>query len=113
MPEVNGMSTSTGRVKPWSSVFTRSHISPVVFHVRNEYWSEPTRLANEAGLPTVTSVSLFSNLYRSTPLLDGLVILISTEGWHHPLPSGVRVVGFKPFRLLCLLMNLKPQRRLK
>jgi hypothetical protein len=107
------MTDYAGQGPPWSNVFTRSRVAPVVFNVRSDHWRETTRLANEAGLPTVTSSSLYESSFRSTPLLNGLIIEVNTYGWAPPLPSGERVVGFKPFRLLCLLMNLHPPRRLK
>jgi hypothetical protein len=107
------MSHSPEPGSPWSAVFSRSRLAPVVFNVRDPYWDELIEVASQVGLPTVTWVSMFSPYYSSTPMLDGMIIRVGTYGWYHPLPSGTRVVGFKPFRLLCVLLKLRQPRRLK
>ncbi|WNM39161.1 hypothetical protein RMN56_29250 [Micromonospora halotolerans] len=58
-------------------------------------------------LPQATSNSLFDNAHWATPLLDGAVTRLLTYGLP-ALPSGTRVYGHRPLRLLCHLMDLRP-----
>lgn len=58
----------------WSDAFRASSHTPIVFNVAKNFESLVLEQLSNAGLPEVTSVSLFSNTYRSTALLDGLVI---------------------------------------
>jgi hypothetical protein len=51
---------------------------------------------------------MFENAYGSGALLDGLVISVHTYGLPAgQLSSGWRVLGYRPMRLLCLLMRLE------
>lgn len=96
----------------WTDVFTRSRLSPFVFNVRLEHFDTATTAATELGLPTASTRELFSNWYWSTPILDGFVIKLETYGFPSGLPVGERVVGHRPFRLLCERLELIPPRRL-
>jgi hypothetical protein len=99
----------------WSDAFHRSQLSPIVFVVAADF-VKPVRdvlEANHAAL--VTQGEMFDNYYGSTGLLDGLVIFVRTYGFPAgQLSSGWRVLGYRPMRLLCLLMGLEaPRRRLR
>jgi len=75
---------------------------------------EATKLAVDAGLPTEISANMYENYYQSTVLLDGLILFTGGPyGWDPGLKRGERVVGYRPFRLLCVLMDLTPPRQLK
>ncbi|MFG3301582.1 hypothetical protein [Micromonospora chersina] len=62
------------------------------------------------GLPQATSNSLYDNAHWATPLLHGAVTRLLTYGLP-ALPSGTRVYGHRPMRLLCHLMDLRPPTR--
>jgi hypothetical protein len=74
---------------------------------------EPAREVLETnGVPCPSHVSMFDYAYGSAALLDGLVISVRTYGFPAGrLSSGWRVLGYRPMRLLCLLMGLEPPRR--
>jgi hypothetical protein len=55
---------------------------------------------------------MFGNTYTVTPLLDGLIHRLITYGLP-PMPSGLRVIGHRPLRLLCGMQDLVPPRRLR
>ena len=103
-------------VTSWTTRFTRSRIAPGVFNVK-VYEDEPLgfleELLAELGLPTATEQKFLSHGYRSTPVLGGFLLYLSTYGWAPVLRSGYRIVGFDAFRLLCLLFDLEGPRRLK
>lgn len=63
------------------------------------------------GLPKVESRGVFQHWIDAWPLIDGAVTGISTEGFAPGLPSGLRVLGHSPVRLLCHLMGIDPPRR--
>ena len=65
----------------------------------------------DLGLPKVESRGVFQHWIEAWPLLDGAVTGISTEGFAPELPSGLRVLGHNPVRLLCHLMGMDPPRR--
>jgi hypothetical protein len=96
----------------WSDAFHRSRLSPIVFVVAADFVA-PVRdvlEANHAAL--LTQGEMFDNYYGSTGLLDGLVIFVRTYGFPAgQLSSGWRVLGYRPMRLLCLLMGLEAPRR--
>ncbi|TYB39741.1 hypothetical protein FXF50_05020 [Micromonospora sp. AP08] len=97
-----------GRV--WSEVFRRSRISPHVFVVAEAAAGQVDQVVAGLGLPRATSNSLFDNAHWATPLLDGAVARLLTYGLP-ALPSGTRVYGHRPLRLLCYLMDLRPPAR--
>ncbi|GGR77776.1 hypothetical protein GCM10010169_22580 [Micromonospora fulviviridis] len=97
-----------GRV--WSEVFRRSRISPHVFVVAGAAADQVDQVVAGLGLPQATSNSLFDNAHWATPLLDGAVTRLLTYGLP-ALPSGTRVYGHRPLRLLCHLMDLRPPAR--
>ncbi|MFI6332461.1 hypothetical protein ACIBBG_29650 [Micromonospora chersina] len=97
-----------GRV--WSTVFRRSRISPHVFVVAEAAAGQVDQVVAGLGLPQATSNSLFDNAHWATPLLDGAVTRLLTYG-PPALPSGTRVYGHRPLRLLCHLMDLRPPAR--
>ena len=109
-------STKTGSINvragwtPWQALFHRSRISPFVFVVARAQADRVQRSLNETGLPSWGSGTRIGNFYTVTPLLDGLVHRLRTCG----LPgmrSGLRVIGPRPLRLLCDLLNLAPPTR--
>lgn len=98
----------------WTDVFIRSRVSPCIFNVRRGHRREATKLAVDAGLPTEISANLFDNYYQSTVLLDGLILFTGGPyGWGPGLKRGERVLGYRPFRSLCALMELTSPRQLK
>ena len=63
-------------------------------------------------VPLVNHSPKSDNAYSSAVLLDGLAIFVRTYGFPAgQLSSGWRVLGYRPMRLLCLLMGLEPPRR--
>ncbi|MGW4295844.1 hypothetical protein ACWEH1_22740 [Micromonospora chersina] len=94
----------------WSKVFRRSRISPHVFVVAEAAAGQVDQVVAGLGLPQATSNSLFDNAHWATPLLDGAVTRLLTYGLP-ALPSGTRVYGHRPLRLLCHLMDLRPPAR--
>src|SRR5450759_1822807 len=108
------MSNTGHSPRRWSDVFVRSRVSPCVFNVLWGHVREATTIAVDAGLPTETWSTVFDNYYQSTVLLDGLILFTGGPyGWEPGLKRGERIVGYRPFRLLCTLMDLTPPRRLK
>ena len=96
----------------WVTVFGRSRTHPALFTVRDP--EAVKRVVAELRLPTAESSSVFSSSYSSACLLDGLILELFTYGL--PLggfQSGTRVLGFRPMRLLCELLELHPPRRLR
>lgn len=114
-----GSASSDGEVAPaepelWTNFLSRSRLSPVVFTVKKAREPRVKEALRSAGLPTLKWVSMFDSLYRSTPLVDGLVLEVGVYGFSRGLPSGMRVVGFRSMRALCLLLGIKgPSRRFK
>jgi hypothetical protein len=96
--------------RAWSEVFRRSRISPHVFVVAGTAAKEVDQVVADLGLPQASSNSLFDNAHWATPLLDGAVARLLTYGLPR-LPSGTRVYGHRPLRLLCHLMDLRPPAR--
>jgi hypothetical protein len=108
-----GGTKSVGPYK-WSDAFHRSRLSPVVFVVTKDF-IEPVREVLKAnGVPFECYGNMFDNYYGAASLLEGMVIYLTTYGFPAGrLSSGWRVLGYRPMRLLCLLMGLEPpQRRL-
>ncbi|MEU1841721.1 hypothetical protein [Micromonospora chersina] len=101
-------SSEPGRV--WSEVFRRSRISPHVFVVAKAAAGQVDQVVAGLGLPRATSNSLFDNAHWAAPLLDGAVTRLLTYGLP-ALPSGTRVYGHRPLRLLCHLMDLRAPAR--
>jgi hypothetical protein len=96
----------------WSDAFHRSRLSPVVFVVA-KHFIEPVREVLEAnGVSFVGYGNMFDNYYGAASLLEGMVIYLTTYGFPAgQLSSGWRVLGYRPMRLLCLLMGIEPPRR--
>jgi hypothetical protein len=107
-------SGGAGRTGPyrWSDAFRRSRLSPAVFVVAEDF-VEPVREVLEAnGVSFVCYGNMFDNCYGAASLLEGMVIYLTTYGFPAGrLSSGWRVLGYRPMRLLCLLMGLEPPRR--
>lgn len=100
--------------RKWTDVFIRSRVSPCIFNVRRGHGGVATKIAVGVGLPTVTWSNVYDNFYQSTVLLNGLILFTGGPyGWDPGLKRGERVVGYRPFRLLCELMELTPPRHLK
>ena len=95
---------------PWRAVFHRSRISPFIFVVARAHVDRVQRLLNETSLPSWSSLTMFGNPYTVTPLLDGLVHRLRTYGLP-PMPSGLRLIGHRPLRLLCGMLELAPPTR--
>ena len=95
----------------WSDVFHRSRLSPFVFVVASTDEADVYETVADLGLPKVESRGVFQHWIEAWPLLDGAVTGISTEGFAPELPSGLRVLGHNPVRLLCHLMGMDPPRR--
>jgi hypothetical protein len=63
-------------------------------------------------VPLVSRAPKGGNAYGSAALLDGLIVHVHTHGFPAgQLSSGWWVLGYRPMRLLCLLMSLEPPRR--
>ncbi len=107
-------SGGAGRTGPfkWSDAFHRSRLSPIVFVVAKDF-VEPVREVLKAnGVSFVCYGNMFDNYYGAASLLEGMVIYLTTYGFPAgQLSSGWRVLGYRPMRLLCLLMGLEPPRR--
>ena len=100
----------------WTTRFTSSRIASGVFNFKT-LDDEPSDFLEtflaDVGLPTATQQELFSNGYRSTPILGGFRIELGRYGFGASVPTGERIVGFDAFRLLCVLLDLEGPRRLK
>ncbi|MEV1146525.1 hypothetical protein [Micromonospora sp. NPDC049799] len=96
--------------RAWSDVFHRSRISPHVFVVADPARRGVAQVLHGLRLPEASSINLFDNAHWASPLLDGAVTRLRTYGFS-TLPSGTRVYGHRPLRLLCHLMSLRPPAR--
>ena len=118
-PSANFEAPSEGREAVrqyrWSHAFHRSRLSPVVFVVAEEFVEPMLEVLAMVSVPLVNRSPKSDNAYSSAVLLDGLVISLRTYGFPAgQLSSGWRVLGYRPMRLLCLLMGLEaPRRRLR
>ena len=118
-PSANFVAPSEGREAVrqygWSDAFHRSRLSPVVFVVAADFVEPMLELLAMNGVPLVSHSSKSDSAYSSAALLDGLVISVLTYGFPAgQLSTGWRVLGYRPMRLLCLLMGLEaPRRRLR
>ena len=72
-----------------------------------KHFIEPVREVLEAnGVSFVGYGNMFDNYYGVASLLEGMVIYLTTYGFPAGrLSSGWRVLGYRPMRLLCLLMG--------
>jgi hypothetical protein len=106
-----GTASAAGPYK-WSDAFRRSRLSPAVFVVAKDF-IEPVREVLKAnGVSFVGYGNMFDNWYGAASLLEGMVLYLTTYGFPAGrLSSGWRVLGYRPMRLLCLLMGLEPPRR--
>jgi hypothetical protein len=95
----------------WSDAFHWSRLSPVIFVIAEDF-VEPVREVLEAnGVSLLTRGSMLDDANSSAALLDGLVIHVQTHRFPAgQLSSGWRVLGYRPMRLLCLLMGLEAPR---
>lgn len=91
----------------WTQVFHRSRISPGVFVVNRAYVNQVGEWVNLNDLPGWSYIEMFGNGYWVTPLLDGLIHQLDTAGLP-PMPSGYRVIGTRPMRLLCDMLKVVP-----
>lgn len=100
--------------RPWTDVFRKSRTCPAVFNLTPEGEDEVGVLLGGLGLPTVSAGIMFSHYHRTSPLLDGWVSSFSPYGFPSGLlTAGTRVIGYRPFRLLCHLLDIRAPRRLK
>jgi hypothetical protein len=96
----------------WSDAFRRSRLSPAVFVIAKDFVEPVLEVLAMNGVPLVSRSLKSHNAYSSAALLDGLVISVRTYGFPAgQLSSGWRVLGYRPMRLLCLLMGLEPPQR--
>jgi hypothetical protein len=109
-------SGGAGRTGPyrWSDAFRRSRLSPVVFVIAKDFIDSVREVLEANGVSFVCYGNMFDNYCGAASLLEGIVIYLTTYGFPAGrLSSGWRVLGYRPMRLLCLLMGLEPpQRRL-
>ena len=118
-PSANFVAPSEGREAVrqygWSHAFHRSRLSPVVFVIAEDFVDPVLEVLAMNGVPFVSRSPKSDNAYSSAALVDGLVIHVHTHGFPAgQLSSGWRVLGYRPMRLLCLLMGLEaPRRRLR
>jgi hypothetical protein len=97
---------------PWAQVFSRTADLPLVFTVRRSYYSEVNALIESLDLNEHHKGGLFSTWYWATPLIDGYVLTNLTYGFPSgSLPTGMRVVGANPLRLICHLLGLTQPRK--
>ena len=97
---------------PWSQVFSRTADLPLVFTVRRSYYNEVNDLVNSLDLDEHHKGGLFSTWYWATPLIEGYVLTNLTYGFPSgSLPTGLRVVGANPLRLICHLLGLTQPRK--
>jgi hypothetical protein len=95
----------------WSDAFARTANLPCVFTVHWSHYGEVRDLVKGLDLPEHHQGGVFSTWYWATAILDGYVLENSTEGFPSGrLPSGIRVVGTRPLRLLCHLLELSQPR---
>jgi hypothetical protein len=99
----------------WSDAFHRSRLSPVVFVIAKDFVDPMLEVLAVNSVPLVSRSPKSENSYTAAALLDGLIIHVHTHGFSAgQLPSGWRVLGCRPMRLLCLLMEVEaPRRRLR
>jgi hypothetical protein len=104
--------TPKSKTTKWSDAFARTAGLPCVFTVHWSHYGEVRELVKSLELPGHHQGGLFSTWYWATAILDGYVLENSTEGFPAGrLPSGIRVVGSNPLRLLCYLLDLTQPRR--
>ena len=97
---------------PWSQVISRTADLPLVFTVRRSYYNEVNNLVESLDLNEHHKGGLFSTWYWATPLIDGYVLTNQTYGFPSgSLPTGLRVVGANPLRLICHLLGLTQPRK--
>lgn len=98
---------------PWTVVFGRSRAVPLMYPVRQAHRATVVGIVDGLGLESWgTGVRLYEGSCSAYPLLDGAVCSLTAYGMA-PMPSGVRVLGARPLRLLCHLMDLRgPARKL-
>jgi hypothetical protein len=97
---------------PWAQVFSRTADLPLVFTVRRSYYNEVNALIESLDLNEHHKGGLFSTWYWATPLIDGYVLTNQTYGFPSgSLPTGLRVVGANPLRLICHLLGLTQPRK--
>ncbi len=94
-------------VTRWSDVFRRSRMSPHIFVVARPYVDQIRACMHALHVTTWECIMMFGNAYWVTPLLDGLVQKLLAYGFGG-VPSGLRVVGHRPLRLLCHLLEVVP-----
>ena len=106
------MSSESEKATPWSQVFSRTADLPLVFTVRRSYYNEVNALIESLDLNEHHKGGLFSTWYWATPLIDGYALTNQTYGFPSgSLPTGLRVVGANPLRLICHLLGLTQPRK--
>ena len=93
----------------WAQVFRRSTIHPHVRVVADEgaAWHQ----IREWGLPVETQSGVFSSLYRSAAVLDGVVFSRAKYGMTG-LPSGTRIIGRRAMWLFVHAFELRKPRQI-
>ena len=102
---------SVAQNSQWTSVFGRSRVVPLMYPVHAEYGGAVLDILEGIGVESWgTGPRMFDASCSAFPVLDGAVCQLVAYGLA-PMPSGVRVLGTKPLRLLCQLMDLRPPSR--
>lgn len=96
----------------WKTVFGKSRVVPLMFPVHPESRNEVLDVLEAIGVESWgTGPRMYDASCSAFPLLDGAVCQLFAYGMA-PMPSGVRVLGTRPLRLLCHLMDLRGPSRL-
>lgn len=96
----------------WTTVFGKSRVVPLMFPVHPEFGNAVLDLLEAIRVESWgTGPRMYDASCSAFPLLDGAVCQLFAYGMA-PMPSGVRVLGTRPLRLLCHLMDLRAPSRL-
>jgi hypothetical protein len=89
----------------WSEAFTRSRTMPAVFRVRPDYESRIHKWLGHQNVPSVRSSGMYESTITAWAILNGGITATHAYGMTG-LPSGLRVVGWQPLRLLAADLDL-------
>lgn len=96
----------------WTTVFGKSRVVPMMFPVHPEFRNAVLDVLEVIGVESWgTGPRMYEASCTAFPVLDGAVCQLFAYGMA-PMPSGVRVLGTRPLRLLCHLMDLRGPSRL-
>lgn len=98
----------------WTSAFHRSRLSRFVFNVSADYKFTFINILRESEIATDGSGGgMFDSSSSSWGLLDGAALNFQHYGFPAGrLADGLKVIGFAPMRLLCILGDVRQPRRL-